>query len=81
MQIVRAGTPAHISANDKVLKRVSVIDGAVWGENARGRFDLGAGEHELVDVNTVLFSLTHATVHVSEVDGVQLRLSRLEERL
>lgn len=78
MQVVRAGAPAEVSANEKVMKRVSVIRGAVWGENASGRFVLSEGEHHLVDEYTVLFSLTHAHVHVAEVDGVQERLRRLE---
>lgn len=80
MQVVRAGAPAEISANNRVMKRVSVIRGAVWAENADGRFDLEAGDHLLVDKYTTLFSLTHAHVHVSEVDGLQERLRRLEEK-
>lgn len=81
MQVVRAGAPAEISANDKVMKRVTVIRGAVWGENQDGRFDLTAGESRLVNKHTVLFSLTHAHVNVSEVDGLAFRLERLEESL
>lgn len=80
MQVVRAGAPAEVSANEKVMKRVSVIRGAVWGENQDGRFDLAEGDHRLLDKYTVLFSLTHAHVHVSEVDGFVERLRRLEAK-
>jgi hypothetical protein len=80
MQVVRAGSPAEISANDRVLKRISCADGAVWGENADGRFDLSAGDDVLVDKYTTLFSLTYASVQVVEVDGLAERLRRLEEQ-
>lgn len=79
MQVVRAGAPAEISANQNVLKRISCTKGEVWGENQHGRFDLAEGDVETVDVYTRLFSLTYAHVHVQEVDGLAERLRRLED--
>lgn len=80
MQVVRAGAPALVSANDKVLKRVACIRGAVWIENGDGRTDLVQGEDTLLDKDSTVFSLTHAHVNVSEVDGLLERLKRLEAR-
>ena len=78
MQVVRAGAPALVSANNKVLKRVSCIRGAVWVENEAGRTDVSEGESALLDRDSQVFSLTHAHVSISEVDGLELRMQRLE---
>lgn len=78
MQVVRAGAPALVSANNKVLKRVSCIRGAVWVETPDGRLDVAEGEDVLIDRDSQVFSLSHAHVNISEVDGLELRLQRLE---